>query len=77
MQNARCIGIILLVNRNVRSAEFSVAVAVVSHVVARSVQIWGLMEVISEVCGCSARGLKSSHFVRDSGLALCQSGVRV
>jgi hypothetical protein len=42
----------------VRSAEFSMAVAVVNHVVARSPQIWGLMEAISEVCGCSARGLK-------------------
>jgi hypothetical protein len=44
--------------RNVRSAEFSVAVAVVNHVVGRSVQIWGLMEAISEICGCSARGLE-------------------
>ena len=33
----------------VRSAEFSVAVVVVDHVVAHSPQIWGLMEAISEV----------------------------
>jgi hypothetical protein len=33
----------------VRSAEFSVAVAVVDHGVAHLPQIWGLMEAISEV----------------------------
>jgi hypothetical protein len=33
-------------------------VAVVDHVVVRSPQIWGLMEAISEVWGCSAGGVK-------------------
>jgi transposase len=40
-----------------RSAEFSVAVAVVNYEVARSPQIWGLREVISEVGGYLSRGL--------------------
>jgi hypothetical protein len=61
----------------VRIADFSMAVAVVNHVVAGSPQIWGLMVAISEVYGCSARELKQLHFVRDSGPALCQSGVCV
>jgi hypothetical protein len=34
------------------------AVTVVDHMVARSPQIWGFMEAIFEMCGCSAQGLK-------------------
>jgi len=50
--------ITLLVLGVVRIADFSMAVTVVDHVVACSPQIWGLMEAIPEVCGCSAQGLK-------------------
>jgi hypothetical protein len=43
---------------SVRIADFSMAVTVVDHVVARPPQVWGFMEAISEVWGCSAGGVK-------------------
>jgi hypothetical protein len=42
----------------VRIADFSMAVTVVDHVVARPPQFWGFMEAIFEVWGCSAGGVK-------------------
>jgi hypothetical protein len=42
----------------VRIADFSMAVPVVGHVVARPPQVWGFMDAISEVWGCSAGGVK-------------------
>jgi hypothetical protein len=42
----------------VRIADFSMAVTVVDHVVAHPLQVWGFMEALSEVKGCSAGGVK-------------------
>jgi hypothetical protein len=47
-----------LVPGGVRIADFSMAVTVVDHVVARPPQFWGFMEAIFEVWGCSAGGVK-------------------
>jgi hypothetical protein len=47
-----------LVPGGVRIADFSMAVTVVDHVVACPPQVWGFMEAISEVRGCSAGGVK-------------------
>jgi hypothetical protein len=44
--------------RIVRIADFSIGVTVVDHVMARPPQVWGFMEVIFEVWGCSAGGVK-------------------
>jgi hypothetical protein len=48
----------ILMPLGVRIADFSMAVTVVDHVVARPPQVWGFMEAISEVWGCSAGGVK-------------------
>jgi hypothetical protein len=42
----------------VRIADFSMVVTVVDHVVARPPQVWGFLQAISEVWGCSAGGVK-------------------
>jgi hypothetical protein len=46
------------IDYRVRIADFSTALTVVDHVVARPPQVWGFMEAISEVWGCSAGGVK-------------------
>ena len=47
-----------IISSHVRIADFSMAVTVVDHVVARPPQFWGFMEAIFEVWGCSAGGVK-------------------